>query len=303
MAESPAHKFGQIIGDVLESAIRPLLQEFAKKHRLYLDQKGPRAARSGNKVKWVDLNGNSHDLDFVVEKGGTHRKIGTPVAFIETAWRRYTKHSRNKAQEIQGALLPLVANHQNSGPFIGAILAGVFTEGALTQLKSLGFTVLYFSYQSVIEAFRHVGIDAGCDEQTPDAEFTRKILEWEALSEVQRDSVPKALIQSNSSEVQQFINTLHNAVKRQVGSVRILPLHGSPLEWKSVEEAVTFIEGYDEKCDRHQPIVRYEILVMYNNGDRIEGQFTDKVSAVNFLRSCEPPPLKPAVSKTKRTSG
>lgn len=85
MAESPAHKFGQIIGDLLELALEPHLQKFARKHKLYLDKKGKRKARSGKKVSWTDTNGNKHDLDFVLERGGTENKIGTPVAFIESA--------------------------------------------------------------------------------------------------------------------------------------------------------------------------------------------------------------------------
>ena len=45
MAVSPSHKFGQIIGDVLEAAILPMLSAFASKHGLYLDKKGPRRTR------------------------------------------------------------------------------------------------------------------------------------------------------------------------------------------------------------------------------------------------------------------
>jgi hypothetical protein len=127
MAESPAHRFGQIIGEVLEAGIRPLLTKFATDHGLYLDQKGKRPCRKGKKCTWVDQNGNAHDLDFVLERGGTPTKVGMPAAFIESAWRRYTKHSRNKAQEIQGAIEPLAATYHTSGPFKGAILAGVFT--------------------------------------------------------------------------------------------------------------------------------------------------------------------------------
>ena len=160
MAESLSHKFGQIIGDLLELAIEPHLQKFARKHKLYLDKKGARKARSGKKVCWTDANGNKHDLDFVLERGGTENKIGDPVAFIETAWRRYTKHSRNKAQEIQGAVLPLAIKYRRSSPFVGVVLAGVFTEGALTQLKSLGFGVLYFPYETVVKTFSKFGINA-----------------------------------------------------------------------------------------------------------------------------------------------
>src|SRR3989337_2854442 len=153
MAESLAHTFGQIIGNILEAAVEPGLRKFAAEHDLYLDQKGKRSARKGKKATWTDLYGNAHDLDFVLERGGTDKTIGTPVAFIETAWRRYTKHSRNKAQEIQGAIHVLALTHKYSCPFTGAILAGVFTEGALTQLKSLGFHILYFPYNSIVEAF------------------------------------------------------------------------------------------------------------------------------------------------------
>ena len=123
MARSPAHKFGQIIGDTVEAAIEPLLVECAQRHRLYLDKKGPRAARRGINPCWTDRFGNSHDLDYVLERGGSDENIGTPVAFVEIAWRRYTKHSRNKAQAIQGAILPLVATHQNVAPLAVAMEA------------------------------------------------------------------------------------------------------------------------------------------------------------------------------------
>ena len=102
---------GHQCGEVLEAAVEPLLRRFAKEHNLYLDKKGPRPARSGKKVSWTDVRGNTHDLDYVLERNGSDAKIGKPVAFIETAWRRYTKHSRNKAQEIQGALMPLLETH------------------------------------------------------------------------------------------------------------------------------------------------------------------------------------------------
>ncbi len=134
MAESHSHKFGQIIGDLLEIAIRPHLEKFAKKNKLFLDKKGDRKARRGKKVTWTDKHGNKHDLDFVFERGGTTDKIGVPVAFIESAWRRYTKHSRNKAQEIQSAIIPLIEKYGNSSPFIGVVLAGVFTNGALIDI-------------------------------------------------------------------------------------------------------------------------------------------------------------------------
>jgi len=283
MGESPSHRFGQIIGDLLETAVEPILQEFAQEYRLYLDKKGLRAARKGSKVSWRDLNGNTHDLDFVLERNGSTTRQGTPVAFIETAWRRYTKHSRNKAQEIQGAISPLRETYKDYAPFVGTILAGVFTDNALSQLRSLNFTVLYFPYDNIVSAFRLVNIDAAFDENTPDSEFVAKVTAWEALHEEKKLTVAEALIDTHKKEVAEFIEALRKAVTRQVAVVRILPLYGTLFQCKSTEEAIQFIEQYGE-TPQAETFERYEIEIQYANGDFIKAQFQDKTKAFAFLR-------------------
>jgi hypothetical protein len=58
MAESPAHRFGQVIGELLESVVRPQVEIFCKQQSLYLDhQHKNRPARSGKKVSWTDQYG------------------------------------------------------------------------------------------------------------------------------------------------------------------------------------------------------------------------------------------------------
>jgi len=287
MAISPSHKFGQIIGDALEAAIRPLLLEFAKQQGLYLDQKGSRPCRKGLKCSWTDLHGNTHDLDFVLERGGTESEKGTPVAFIETAWRRYTKHSRNKAQEIQGAIEPLAETYKHAGPFKGAVLAGVFTEGALDQLRSLGFTVLFFPYKTVISAFERVGIDAFFDEDTPDVECQRKVNQWDNLSKVDKEKVPKALLEGNQEEVRKFMTSLIASITRQIDRILIMALHGRTYETMAIQDAIKLIELYDEGTTV-SGFERYEIQIRFTNGNEITGRFTDKPSAIQFLRMYEP---------------
>lgn len=284
MAQSPSHRFGQIIGDALEAGIRPLLADFARKHGLYLDGKGTRSCRKGKKCSWVDSNGNSHDLDFVLERGGTAEKVGTPAAFIETAWRRYTKHSRNKAQEIQGALEPLAETYRNAGPFKGAILAGVFTDGALMQLRSLGYTVLYFPYESIVATFRQFGVDAGYDEATPDDQFNRKVRAYSRLTAAKKTQLAAALVDTHRIQVDEFLIRLAKTVERQIERIVVLALHGEAREVRSVDDAIQFIEGYDED-GLGKPVERYEIEVRYNNGDLVHGQFKDKIRAIDFLQS------------------
>ena len=284
MAISPAHRFGQMIGEVLEVTIEPILSDFAEKYDLYLDKKGPRPVRDGAKATWTDLNGNKHDLDFVLERGGTPEKQGTPVAFIEVAWRRYTKHSRNKAQEIQGAIMPLFETHKNHHPFKGAVLAGEFTDGSLTQLKSLGFCVAYFHYESILKAFSVVGIDASSDENTPDREFAKKFARWKALKPPARIVISQELTKINSGEIDSFIKALHDVTMRTIKTVRILPLHGCAIECSNVQDAINFIQAYRED-GKFIPLVRYEVLVIYMNGDKISGEFAAKDVAIEFLKS------------------
>lgn len=287
MAISPSHKFGQIIGDTLEAAILPLLIDFAKQHGLYLDRKGLRPCRKGLKCSWTDLNGNTHDLDFVLERGGSELKKGTPVAFIETAWRRYTKHSRNKAQEIQGAIEPLAETYKHAGPFKGAVLAGVFTDGALDQMRSLGFAVLFFPYDTVISAFERVGINAFFDENTPDAECQQKVNQWGYLPETDKGKVLRALLQSNQTAVESFMASLTAAVARQIERVLVLPLHGRTHEVKTIGEAVKLIESYNENTVP-SGFERYEIQIRFSTGNEITGTFNDKASAIEFLQMYQP---------------
>lgn len=281
MAQSPAHKFGQIIGDFLESILGSLLSEFADRKGLYLDRAGVRLARSGKKVSWLDKYRNKHDLDFVLERGGTNGQVGAPVAFIESAWRRYTKHSRNKSQEIQGAIMPLFETYSEDSPFLGVLLGGVFTQGAITQLESLGFSVLYIDYNSIVQAFESEGIDAAFDENTPLDDFHNKIQQWENLSEASKEAIATELIRLNQPKINAFLRSLENSVDRIVERVIIIPLHGSIQEAGSIKEAIALINNYENSVPK--PLLKYEIEIRYSNGDILKVEFSDKPSAIRFL--------------------
>jgi len=284
MAQSPSHRFGQIIGETLERAIRPVLETVANELNFYLDGKGERHARgTRHKVAWTDGKGNAHDLDYVFEAGGSAETIGSPRAFIEIAWRRYTKHSRNKAQEIQGAIIPLAERYADCHPFLGVVLGGIFTEGSLSQLRSHGFTVLYFPYASIIDAFGAVQIDAAFDEGTPDSVLLRKVRQFEKLSAKQKSKIDSHLRSIHNAELKRFVSSLRVALKRQIEYVHVLALHGMPRTCVRITDAIAFIESFDES----QPgieFTRYEVCVRYSNADEVRGQFQDKAAAIAFLQ-------------------
>jgi hypothetical protein len=284
MAISYSHKLGQIIGESLENAIEPFLREFANEHHLYFDKKGHRPARAGTKLTWVDINQNKHDLDFVFEKDGTEKQIGTPVAFIECAWRRYTKHSRNKAQEIQGAIIPLFEKYKKVNPFIGVILAGEFTENSLRQLKSLGFSILFFPYDKIVNAFHSMGIDVYFEETTEEIHFAKQIELWEALSEVKKDRIYQKITEQNLYEINLFISSLQLKINRKIIKVGLWVMFGKHYIFDTVEKAKEFILNVN--LENISPeFCQYEAEIEYSNGDTIRISYHNQIDILNFLSS------------------
>ena len=293
MAESLAHRWGQIIGDVFEIFVRNVLGEVAQRHGLYLDSKRPREARGGQgKVTWQDGYGNKHDLDYVLERGGTEDAFGVPIAFIESAWRRYTKHSKNKAQEIEAAVIPIALTFSRHQPFCGAVLAGEFTGNALHQLQSKGFGVLHIPYGSILAAFRELGIDASSEDGvggTTEEQFREKITKWESLRQPQATERLLAKLHAlHQREIADFKARLESSLTRQVASIRLTVLRGHSVECSDVESAIAYLiedeKSYQLREDgEHREA--FEVQVRFNTGARIEASFPKRAEAITFLRS------------------
>lgn len=287
MAQSPAHRLGQIIGEELEAALRKPLLAIAEEFQLYLDFKHSRPARGRKrKVAWKDSRGNMHDLDYVLEEGGSEYELGRPKAFIETAWRRYTKHSRNKAQEIQGAITPLAETFRDCHPFLGAVLAGDFTTGSLNQMRSHSFNLAYCPYETIIEAFEVERIDVSSNEDTSEAELQRKVEAFERLTSAQRERIEERIRQLHADQFSTFFENLRRCLDRYVEQIFILPLSGIPHAFRSVDQAVRFISEYDQSSPMTE-FVQYELNVRYSNKDEVRGTFGEKGRAIEFLRSLE----------------
>jgi hypothetical protein len=291
MAQSSSHKFGQDLGKLLEDIVlndilKPRLQKFAQSKNYYLDWQRSRPARSGKKVTWEDKYGNKHDLDFVIEIDGTDNQLGRPVAFIESAWRRYTKHSKNKAQEIQGAILPIIELHHLSAPFYGAVLAGDFTKSALAQLRNNGFAIIYIPYKDVVAAFKEIGFDVAFDEETPDENYTIASKKLASLTSSDKEKLRQALIRVSKQEVDQFMDTLRNCLERYIAKIIFILLFAERYEFESIDDALTKLHTIDIDNPRGK-FERFEVIVDYSNGDTIRATFQNKVLLADFLKKLE----------------
>ncbi len=292
MAESLAHRWGQIIGDGFEMFVRNILGEVAQRHSLYLDFKRPRKARGGQgKVTWQDGYGNKHDLDYVLERGGTEDTLGVPIAFIESAWRRYTKHSKNKVQEIEAAVMPIALTFSRHQPFCGAVLAGEFTRNALHQLESKGFGVLHIPYASILAAFHDLGIDASSEDGvdgTTEEQFRGKIAKWESLPQPQ--ATKRFLVKLHSlhqREISEFKQRLEAALTRRVALIRLTVLRGHSVECADVESAIAYLIEEEKSYrlrDGGEQREAFEVQVRFNTGAKIDATFPKRSEAIAFLR-------------------
>jgi hypothetical protein len=293
MAQSLAHRWGQIIGDCFEVFVRNILAESAKRHGLYLDFRGPRRARGGQgKVTWQDGYGNKHDLDYVLERGGTDDVRGVPTAFVESAWRRYTKHSKNKVQEIEAAVMPVAHTFARHQLFLGAAVAGEFTRSARHQLESKGFAVLHVPYESILAAFRELGIDASSEDGargTTERQFREKITQWESLPQPQ---ATRQILARNHAlhqrEIEDFQQRLETAITRRVNSVRLTVLRGHCVECSDIQSAIAYLieeeKAYRLREDGDQREA-FEVQVRFNTGAKIDATFPKRTEAIAFLRS------------------
>lgn len=281
MAGSASHTLGELIGNFFEEAMKLPMRRVANKHGLYFDCKGKRVARKSLKVTWVDINGSSHDLDYVIEKNGSETTIGHPIAFIELAWRRYTKHSKNKVQEITAAITPVVQKYSDYNPFKGAILCGVFTESSLRQLEGQGFCVLYIPYSKMVRVFKDHNVDIFYDETTEEKVFEDKIQQF-AMAD--KKAITEDLLKHSKSEIDAFTTALEKVINRTIKSVYVLPLHGKAEILPSADAAISYIDSYSE-IPANVAIQLYIIQVSFNDGSEIKGEFKDKVLAKAFLKN------------------
>jgi hypothetical protein len=286
VALSPAHRVGQIIGYALETSVEPLLEAAATEHSLYLDTIGPRPARNGRKLLgWKDEAGNNHNLDFVLERGGTRNTVGAPVAFIEVAWRRYTKHSVNKAGEIANALVPLRQTFARTRPFTGAVVAGVWTEGGLRHMTSQGIAVLYIPLSEIVEVFGQYGIDVGVGEDTSEDYLQDQVDKWDALGSAQQKQLSLGLMEKAPERYAAFRETIDVHLRRQITRILILPLFGATLSFDSPGEALAALEAFGVIESAPKELAKIELQIRYSNGDKIDAEFANPSDASEFLQN------------------
>ena len=216
---SAGHALGQIVGDWFQDYFaQPLLFEVADKLRLYLDHRvRVRPARSA-KILWKDEEQNAVDYDFVMELDGSDAEQGIPVAFFECFWRRGSRHSKDKARDDSGKLMPMRDTYPTAR-FLGIVASGDFTGPARTLVQSRQIDLFLVTKQKMIEAFAAFNIKIDYPDRTPEEE---KALLVEA---VKTALLEEGIRQRIAQKLRELITepVLKGYTTRVLGSLAALP--------------------------------------------------------------------------------
>jgi len=243
---SAGHKLGQLVGDwFAEYFVLPLLREVADRLMLYLDHQFKTRSARGERVLWRDQDGNEVDYDFVMEVGGTDENIGIPVAFFECCWRRGTRHSKDKARDDSGKLVPMRQTYPTA-MFLGMVISGDFTMPSREMIQSRGIDLLYIPKAKVVAAFEQVGLQMDYSDRSREEEKARVEATFQAglTQEAKRVVGENLLNLIGPHSIQGYLDRVRGALRALPQEIRFISRKDStPQVFESIEEATSFLEN------------------------------------------------------------
>jgi hypothetical protein len=268
---SSGHKLGQIIGDWYEEFFTyPILMRVAKDLGLYIDSRFKQRSCRGDKILWKDIDGNVVDYDFVLELNGTNDKIGIPVAFFETFWRRGSRHSKDKARDDSGKLLPL-KNTYPTARVLGIISAGDFTQPAKDLVISRGIDLFYVEKENIINAWSNNGITVDYPDNSSEAQKSK--IAKNAISELKKnnklykkitesliDIIHKKSIDSYILKLKSKIGTIPQKYSIEIQS------KSPPIYFKTYREVDDFLSNKGPELSKYKTSQYYSYKVDFFDG-------------------------------------
>jgi len=279
---SSGHLLGQLIGDWWERyVIKPLLDDVAQQLDLFADSRFVQRSCRGEKIQWEDSSGNAVDYDFVLELGGNPEKRGTPVAFMESFWRRGARHSKDKARDDTNKLLPMLDTYPTAR-FAAIAACGEFTEPARDYVRSRNVNLFFVPKGNIITAFAEFGLQidypdsASEDEkriiaQTLQSQFSSEICE--GVAEKLKDVVGHSSFASFTHLVTSSLSAHPQEIIIREAAI------SDPVIFKTVQEASDFLKNPSFTKSGNESSYTYSIV--YSDGS----EFHRSLQSIDKLRS------------------
>ena len=247
---SAGHQLGQLVGDWYEEYIaQPIIEGVAARLGLYCDSRFKSRSCRGAKIIWADSETNEVNYDFVLELAGTEDRRGLPIAFFETAWRRGSRHSKDKARDDSGKLIGM-RDAYPTARHLGMVVAGEFTQPAQELVRSRGIDLFFISKDRILGAWLENGIQIDYPDNAP---------------EIQKQKIAAEAVRKTKSDPDLF-NEIAKSVFEKIG----------PAEREAFESRVAGKIGATPQT--------YFVRVINTQVH----QFVDHAEVDSFLRKSEP---------------
>ncbi len=278
---SAGHGLGQLVGKWFEEYfVLPLLTRVANQLQLFLDAPTIERTSRGRKILWQDVYGGFVDYDFVLELGGTLDSRGIPVAFIESFWRRGSRHSRDKIRDDSGKLLPMRDKYPTAR-FLGVIAAGELTLPAKTMLHDRNIDLFYVSKEKVLNAFKVNGLTIDYLDTVSEREKEELLLDFErAFTSSKKQQVASTLLDLiGQASVNSYVDRVRAKLSALPQELRIIVRHESnPLRFQSIESVSQFLTNPKFIVTNNREEYIYQIT--YSDGE----EFSRIVDTMNGLK-------------------
>ncbi|MCH9661305.1 MAG: hypothetical protein K0U54_10390 [Bacteroidetes bacterium] len=271
MNASSGHKLGQLIGDWYEEYfVLPLLQRVGKNLNLFVDSRFVnRQAREG-KILWGDIDGNFVDYDYVLELGGSNNELGIPVAFIECFWRRGARHSKDKARDDSGKLMPMRDTYPTAR-FLGIVSAGDFTKPARELVISRNIDLFYVPKEKIVNAFKNCSLIMDYPDRLQEDDKANIVEMFDLnFSTDKKITVQQELIKLvGQATIESYVDRVRAALSALPQEIRLILRHDSiPITFESVDDATNFLES--PSFNMNSPLESYLYQVTYSDGSEFE---------------------------------
>lgn len=278
---SSGHKLGQLIGDWFEEYfVFPLLIKVGKELDLFVDTRFVDRSSRNSKIIWTDIDDNDVDYDAVLEIGGSSTKQGIPVAFLECFWRRGSRHSKDKARDDSGKLMPMRDTYPTAR-FLGIIAAGDFTKPAKDLIRSREIDLFYITKLQIIEAFGNCGLVIDYNDKIAETEKSRIVDTFaENFHYCKKMEVKLELLRILGSTITNgYVDRVKAALSALPQEIRIILRKSSePIVFDSVAKTSRFIENPQFDIDVIYESFVYEVT--YSDGT----EFVKEVDSLSELR-------------------
>jgi len=278
---SSGHKLGQLIGDWYEEYfVLPLLKKAADALELFVDSRFvDREIREG-KILWKDVDENSVDYDYVLELDGSKEKLGVPVAFIECFWRRGARHSKDKARDDSGKLMPMRDTYPTAR-FLGIVSAGDFTKPARDLVISREIDLFYVPKEKIVNAFSSCGLIMDYPDKLSEDEKAKIVEAFDGgFTDEKKKEVQISLLKLiGDAAINSYVDRLRARLSALPQEIRFILRHdSSPIIFESVNDASKFLES--PNFNMNNPTESYRYQITYSDGT----EFEKAVDGIDLLK-------------------